>query len=651
MASRLPTYKNIFLALAYFKDRPRVNAVRIGEDIIYKIPTLKELRDLTNTERLKRYRGSRNDTKKFIEELVQGYREGEESIVRLIRAPRETLFTTETALNPEEKPTEHAETEQKKAGQKPVETISKQLEPNPAVPTAEPPAAQENLKIPIPIETVPAPGFIKDAAVKTQIGIKKIISRYLTPTKLASLFTGAVGAITGFGVAGPVGALVGGSSGLLFPTFIQNGGGEAVLNSGRGTLDIGERALTNFSNLESFASKITTFNKVGIVLGIAFIAMFATGQLAPTQTEAGGLTSGNLNSCKFTRTGTSLPIKSSILLGWISNAAANAGIPAPVLASVAMHENPNFAITALDTDDAIQNNQFCNKGKIFCEKNGQVLHTQANTGQSGDADPCTPEEIASGARTAQAVGLMQLLDIYNPGVDLCSITENLTAAAGKLKVAGLTTQPTQDQINSAIKAYYNSCDYGNYSYCNEVWQDLQSCKVSLALSSCPVSGGVIKTPSFQGSSTGGHCSPGYGSCPTDSRRAKAIDVDTQGQEVIFPTINGAKLTWIYVPTEITLTGNDCEGQNLNCGKFYIFKAVSGSDTWVLHLLHLDPNTAKFDRTSTGNLSGSVAGKTVPGIYLHVEIGKNVANITQPPLGSADFDPGWIPADTGMKMCL
>src|SRR3989344_7232423 len=59
----------------------------------------------------------------------------------------------------------------------------------------------------------------------------------------------------------------------------------------------------------------------------------------------GGPGSGNISLCQFTRAGQGYSIKSSILAGWITDAANRASIPPSVLASVAMHENQNFLTT------------------------------------------------------------------------------------------------------------------------------------------------------------------------------------------------------------------------------------------------------------------------------------------------------------------
>lgn len=161
-------------------------------------------------------------------------------------------------------------------------------------------------------------------------------------------------------------------------------------------------------------------------------------------------------------------------------------------------------------------------------------------------------------------------------------------------------------------------------------------------SSCPAPFGQIKTLSYQTNSNGvvvGHCSPSYGSCPSNSRRAKSIDVTTSGQDIIFPTINGQEVQWSYL-AQFSLGANDCEHGVPYCGIGVVFQAVTGSDRWVLHLLHLNPEKLPVSQGNTYS-SGQAAGKTVPGVFLHINLGKNIKAPANPPLGSADFDPGWM----------
>jgi len=341
--------------------------------------------------------------------------------------------------------------------------------------------------------------------------------------------------------------------------------------------------------------------------------------------------SNNLTGCKFTRSGNSQPVKSSILLDWIIKAAASAGIPPQVLASVAMHENPDFTANADNNHDAIKSNQFCNRAPIFCEKNGQVLHRI-----DGKDDPCTPEEIANGARNAQAVGLMQIIDVYNPGKDLCSITESLSIAAAKLKADGLTAQPTQDQINKVINAYYNSCTYGSYSYCNEVWQDLQNCQATSGTTpsdpgpigfslSCPVGSNpsIICGTAANPVSGCGHgvapkyptrCNPYFYACDTSSTKyadgtyeryspALYYAIDVAGvSEVKLPYINGNEpTTWTRAESQPIKIGQNAEwGYRVN------FTATTSQDKKLyLDLTHLSAGLNNSSSLRSGETVGTV----------------------------------------------
>lgn len=330
------------------------------------------------------------------------------------------------------------------------------------------------------------PNSVKNFGSKAGVFFQRNIGKYATAGRIAAGVSGVIGGITGGALTGghPMGVFGGFGLGAVAPSWIKSGGAGKFLSNA------GNKGINAFGNISSQISrgksnltmspaskKILAGSILGLLLLFILIGGIGGTSGGSVSNPGPGPESGpDISSCKFTRAGNPQLIKSSILAGWISNAAASAGIPPQVLASVAMHENPDFVTNVDNNHDGIKNNQLCNKGKIFCEKDGQVLHSKPN-----EDDPCTYVELAdlsagTAARNAQAVGLMQLLDIYNPGKDLCSITESLNIAATKLKADGLTSQPTQDQVNKAINSYYNSCTYDSYSYCNEVWQDLQNCQ-------------------------------------------------------------------------------------------------------------------------------------------------------------------------------
>ncbi|MBI2020437.1 hypothetical protein HYS94_03360 [Candidatus Daviesbacteria bacterium] len=390
-----------------------------------------------------------------------------------------------------------------------------------------------------------------------------------------------LGSSTGIGIKKFGSRLGGGLGGVL--GGVGNGGFRFIGGIG----DV----LSRFPNSPGVNWAKTSSKKVvwGIIL--AFLALlFLTGFSVPLtsteESEAGVTPVTNISNCKFTRSGTSLPIKSTTLQGWIVAAGNNAGAAPAVLASIAMHESANFVANADDNHDAIKSNQYCQKAKSFCELNGQVLHSNPEKD-----DPCTAEEIARGARTAQAVGLMQLLDIYNQGKgDLCSITNSLAIAAEKLKANGITQQPTQDQVNTAIRLYYNSCNYGSYSYCNEVWQDYQNCQVTSSgynpgggngIVSCPLNGGIVTLGSKD--TPGGHCSAEYQqkypcASPDVTGRSTAVDLQSSDKTVFLPYLNGEQVTWTIIESGTPISTNEGGG----------FALSAKTKNYTIRFVHITP---------------------------------------------------------------
>lgn len=161
------------------------------------------------------------------------------------------------------------------------------------------------------------------------------------------------------------------------------------------------------------------------------------------------------------------------------------------------------------------------------------------------------------------------------------------------------------------------------------------------VASCPVIGGTISTPSYAGGRisgrNNGHCDPlSYGytcNCGTSGRRAKAIDVPTNGQDVVLPKINGQDVLWTMVIAPYTVDSGEGGGVG------YTFKATLGSDTWYLDALHLQPSTL---RMRENYISGTPIAKTAIS-HVHMTIGKNLSS--SPEAGSStDCDSGWIPSD-------
>lgn len=212
---------------------------------------------------------------------------------------------------------------------------------------------------------------------------------------------------------------------------------------------------------------------------LLLLGMLLTGVLVViTGTDQTGIIppigSSDISNCKFTRAGNSQLIKSSILASWISNGANTVGVPASILASIAMHESPDFVANAENNHDAIKSNRYCSNGSPVCLRGGEKEH---------DGD-CTENEIQAGLKTATAKGLMQLIDVYNPDMneeDFCNIQKNILRGADTLKrKAGSGSLNNENDIKRAVCGYFGpggtTCPYPGGDYGAEAWTDYQNCQ-------------------------------------------------------------------------------------------------------------------------------------------------------------------------------
>lgn len=475
------------------------------------------------------------------------------------------------------------------------------------------------------------------------------LNRNIIPIARTGLGAFAGGVLT---AGNPLGMLAGGVGGATWNAWGMKALNGTITAGTRLSNIVGRGGLGGFGTGRKVALAFLLFGF--LVFGVLISSIIPGDTSTPTDIAAPISGSGDISSCKFTRAGIPYSIKSSTLQNWIVSAANTAGIAPSVLASVVMHESASFVANAVDSDDSIKNNYYCTKANVFCEKSGHVLHSK-----EGLDDPCTPEEVVDGARNAQAVGLGQNIDIYNPGRDLCSITESLTISAAKLKRDGVTSTPNQTQINSAILSYFNHCDYGRYSYCDEVWADVQSCQQTAPLTptagtaaSCPVPGGHLTTHSYQEDPAKGHCSPGYpleGICRTDcpggiggSRRAHAIDVPTRGQDVILPTIDGQSVRWKF-KNAYSIDLIDGGGSGFTFETVPDPNASPGTDVWTFDMLHMATTGLNLNGIYP---SGTAVGKTAIN-HVHFTLGKNIKDNMHPGKNSTvtDCDPGWLASDS------
>lgn len=546
-------------------------------------------------------------------------------------------------------------------------------------------SALQRFQLPYPVQNL----------AKNTLSFGKRLIIHNTPTIIST----TIGGFVGGALAGPAGIPAGLVGGGLFPRVIKSGllqkGATVSVAKGAGKLALkGALGLSNpvgWAWLALSAPGVKTVVKYAV---IAFLAIFAlpifmnlnksqslfppydTAYSAPIPPgEPGGNTPVN-QSCKFTRAGVSAPYGSTTLLNWINSAALNKGIPPAVLASIARHESPDFTTNADNNHDDIKSNRYCHPGPTFCEQSGKVLHY----------DACTAGEISSGAKTAKALGLMQVIDIYNPGVDLCKITTNIDSGAEILKSKlGGGSFNNADQLKQAVCRYFGvdsvSCPYPGGDYGNEVWNDYQNCQTAqpgavIANMSCPVPNGEITCASYgksysgtgpnafagncavDASGNGGHCSEIYqkaiGICTNRAdtsgnliRTAKSIDVssmggNTPGDPVYLPIIRGKGLTWIY-------QGYVNAGKDF--GEIRLFKSEPTPEgIWSIHFVHVkadDPPLNPGDKVQSGKIGAKMIFQDT-GTHVHVTVGLNVGDSVN---DLKDYSPKWLFADRDLGMCV
>lgn len=361
-------------------------------------------------------------------------------------------------------------------------------------PTSPPTPQKESLPIPqihLP-EEISSP--LKTAGSNAGIFFQRTIGKRLTATGIASAIGGFVGA--GLSGGNPLAIAAGAGTGALL----------ANSDSARQALgDLGNQAgkqvssppRQNYSRRPNFLSNFRKPSKkvLWIFLGLFFVLVFTTGfmdssggglsfSVPPPGTGTGPRT-GPINSCKFTRSNNPQLIKSSILQGWITASANNVGIPAAVLASIAMHEGQNFLISKGDDSPEMQSGQYCVDGTPVC------VNMKTNKAISEEA--CTPTQLTSTDpiyKTAIARGLLQLLDIYqDPSFPFCDIKANIQKAAQTLKgKLGSGSWSNENDAKKAVCGYFGkngtSCTYpGGFDYAKEAWDDYQNCK---AITTTPV---------------------------------------------------------------------------------------------------------------------------------------------------------------------
>ena len=435
-------------------------------------------------------------------------------------------------------------------------------------------------------------------------------------------------------------------------------GGKFLLGPGMNALSASSRA-----SARGFAGKAS--RKVGLAFAGGLILLMVAGVILPsifseqpTVVAAPVVPPGNIASCSFTRadqTPKTAVYKSPVLMGYFQEASAISTVPAVVLAGFARVESPSL-VNKTDAD-------LVNLSSISgCPRSPTgalgVMQLQP-PGTLGHA----PEPINNGAKY-----IGKTVDSLTEA-DYCDVRTSIIVASGfllkKLQLHynlgdGTKWDPSwtnnKDVLGKLGEVYYGCPKYGApgnvpcsdprnvYGYGDDILASVQACQSTSPVSgtaSCPVVGGTVSTPSYSaGRASGknnGHCDPDSYSyacnCGISGRRAKAIDVPTNGQDVVLPKIANQDVFWTMAIAPYTVDSGEGGGVG------YTFKASLGTDTWYLDVLHLQPSTLKMGENY---LSGTPIGKSAIS-HAHMTVGKNLG--VNPVAGTGtDCNSNWMPSD-------
>lgn len=473
--------------------------------------------------------------------------------------------------------------------------------------------------------------------------------------------------------AKPAGPLLGGAasslgSGLFKGLNMGINAGQNITNHIGGIRSAATSARSGLVNVGKSRAKWVILGM--LLFGFAFglvVSSNSTGQPVSTSQLTGipdnqiVTVVGNVGSCQFIRSDQNpkaAVYQSSIIMSYFQEASNKSGIPVVVLAAFTRVESPSLAYKTNNDLDSLEC-AVSDTGALG------IMQLQPQGTKGHDQGAIT--------RGASFIGKQ-----YNELTreDYCNPQKNILMGAGfilkKMSYFGYGDGARWDQnwttnkqaIYALVEGYYGCLKYGakadvekgekqadircddprhKYNYGDDVWNSIQNCQVVAA--SCPVLGGIISTQSYQASPTNGHCSPGYlkdgNKCREDceggigqSRRAKAIDVPTNGKYVQLPTLNGEKVQWTLMAKPYEVTEEDGGGYG------YTFATSQDGNNYYLDMLHL--NASSMQAGMGYNAGDPIA--TAFKDHVHMTIGKNIKSTESPGSKSLDCDPGWLPSD-------
>lgn len=379
------------------------------------------------------------------------------------------------------------------------------------------------------------PSFFKGSknfGSRAGVFFQRNAGKYFTVGRIATAASAGIGAFTGAALTNghPMGIFGGGIGGAVLPSWLKSKEGtrffarlgNGVINAGARFSNLASRGGTKLSvpsGSKKLAGGLIGFLIFFVIIGGAIGAL--TGGTNPTggTTSPGGTaTLTDISSCKFTRAGSSAPIKSKTLQNWIAEIASKEGIPVAIMASVTMHENPRFVSDADDNHDAIKNNYYYIVSRLndgLNKDTNAIGLFQISTGQTptnrGIVDHCdTLLDTGILSRAAAKLGkkvqdksyycvadfeerikrLCQTNRVernkayYQPDqtydstyINLCNLQDNIAVGAEFLKsTLGNGSWDNPENLKNAITGFYGGCSYPGGDYCTEVATDYQNCK-------------------------------------------------------------------------------------------------------------------------------------------------------------------------------
>lgn len=433
------------------------------------------------------------------------------------------------------------------------------------------------------------------------------------------------------GIARGIGGLAGiGNSGLSRGFGFANGvrGRYAAFSGNTSALGkkMGAARIVAFALIAAFGMLLIQ----GLIAPSIDPSLSPVANADPINTNSGG----NLNTCTFTRSGVSKPIGSSKLQSIIQEISSKTGVPAAVLGSIAMHENPDFTMNSKDTHDAFKPYEQAGFSGVDCLPHFATSPTGALGFLQIQAPPhLRPQQAANYNPSASPVdGITKGLNFLSRAYtslgtrDFCDIKTNAYMSAGTLISKNGGKAPTTGaEVKNAACAYYGACNYGAYNYGAEVQKDFEACVASAPVGTTPLPPGPIGfsvscplgasykitcgTATNPANGCGhGHpqlyqaCkAPPYAMCPFSPQLKAAIDVSATKTlaPVIAPFINGTQsVDW-------TLSQGPEAINNGSWGWKTIYMASYQGKTLTLDLTHISQSINPNKTVKSGEQIGTV----------------------------------------------